>query len=184
MGEIQQIKDGLKREDGIKDLGKTKFILGIQVHCHSNGGIFLTPARVPWELLLRLGNSDPNDPNAAKLAACRCSRGPRPYPCLPLTLPPSRQFPRVRHAWDAPQPVLRCERSGPPRRAAGQLALGCGHPRPGVYPKGMLDFHLLQPLSGLAQGSGKSVRLPLATIEAPMPSCAARSSTIALGTSA
>mgnify|MGYP002718862977 CR=1 FL=1 len=36
LDEIQRIKDGLKREYGIKDLGEAKFILGIQVHRRSD----------------------------------------------------------------------------------------------------------------------------------------------------
>lgn len=58
LDEIQRIKDGLKREYGIKDLGEAKFILGIQVHRRSNGGIFLSQRAYLEDVLLRLGYAD------------------------------------------------------------------------------------------------------------------------------
>ncbi|GAA5970924.1 hypothetical protein JCM8115_005499 [Rhodotorula mucilaginosa] len=58
LDEIQRIKDGLKRQYGIKDLGEAKFILGIQVHRRSNGGIFLSQRAYLEDVLLRLGYAD------------------------------------------------------------------------------------------------------------------------------
>ncbi|TKA53432.1 hypothetical protein B0A53_04422 [Rhodotorula sp. CCFEE 5036] len=58
LDEIQRIKDGLKREYGIKDLGEAKFILGIQVHRRLNGGIFLSQRAYLEDVLLRLGYAD------------------------------------------------------------------------------------------------------------------------------
>ncbi|GAA5887223.1 hypothetical protein JCM3774_005659, partial [Rhodotorula dairenensis] len=58
LDEIQRVKDGLKREYGIKDLGKAKFILGIQVHRRENGGIFLSQRAYLEDVLLRLGHAD------------------------------------------------------------------------------------------------------------------------------
>ncbi|GAA5863711.1 hypothetical protein JCM3774_001222 [Rhodotorula dairenensis] len=44
LDKVQRIKDGLKRGYGVKGLGEAKFILGagIQVHCRSNGQLFLS----------------------------------------------------------------------------------------------------------------------------------------------
>ncbi|GAA5883820.1 hypothetical protein JCM3774_005812 [Rhodotorula dairenensis] len=58
LDEIQWIKDGLKRRYGIKDLGEAKFILGIQVHRRSNGGLFLYQRAYLEDVLLRLGYAD------------------------------------------------------------------------------------------------------------------------------
>ena len=58
LAEIQRVKDGLKREYGIKDLGEAKFILGIQVHRRENGGIFLSQRAYLEDVLLRLGHAD------------------------------------------------------------------------------------------------------------------------------
>ncbi|GAA5871005.1 hypothetical protein JCM3774_003501 [Rhodotorula dairenensis] len=55
---IYRIKDGLKREYGIKDLGEAKSILGIQVHRRSNGGLFLSQRAYLEDVLLRLGYAD------------------------------------------------------------------------------------------------------------------------------
>ncbi|GAA5983671.1 hypothetical protein JCM10908_000376 [Rhodotorula pacifica] len=40
LDKLQRMKNGLRRKYGIKDLGKAKFILCIQGHCHADGGIF------------------------------------------------------------------------------------------------------------------------------------------------
>jgi hypothetical protein len=58
LNEILRIKDGLKREYGIKDLGEAKFILGIQVHRRSHGGTFLSQGAYLEDVLLRLGYAD------------------------------------------------------------------------------------------------------------------------------
>ncbi|GAA5880109.1 hypothetical protein JCM3774_004151, partial [Rhodotorula dairenensis] len=55
LDEIQRIKDGLKCEYGIKDLGEAKFILGIQVHHRSNGGLFLSQRAYLKDVLPCLG---------------------------------------------------------------------------------------------------------------------------------
>ena len=55
---IQRIKDGLERKYGIKDFGKARFNLGIQVHCLSNGRIFLPQRAYLEDVLLRLGYAD------------------------------------------------------------------------------------------------------------------------------
>ncbi|GAA5913711.1 hypothetical protein JCM6882_002323 [Rhodosporidiobolus microsporus] len=57
LDEIARVKGGPKAEYGIKDLGDAKFILGIQVHRRSNGGIFLSQCAYLDDVLLRLGQA-------------------------------------------------------------------------------------------------------------------------------
>ncbi|GAA6003269.1 hypothetical protein JCM5350_008022, partial [Sporobolomyces pararoseus] len=56
--EIDRVKDGLREEYGIKDLGDAEFILGIQIHRRSDGSIFLSQKAYLEDVLQRLGHSD------------------------------------------------------------------------------------------------------------------------------
>ncbi|GAA5971756.1 hypothetical protein JCM3765_005605 [Sporobolomyces pararoseus] len=56
--EIDRVKEGLRKEYGIKDLGDAEFILGIQIHRRADGSIFLSQKAYLEDVLLRLGHSD------------------------------------------------------------------------------------------------------------------------------
>ncbi|GAA5976984.1 hypothetical protein JCM10908_005701 [Rhodotorula pacifica] len=58
LDKIQHVKDGLRRKYGIKDRGKAKCILGIQIHRCANGGIFLSQCAHLEDVLLRLGYAE------------------------------------------------------------------------------------------------------------------------------
>ncbi|GAA5857408.1 hypothetical protein JCM9279_001791 [Rhodotorula babjevae] len=55
--EITRVKDGLKDEYGIKDLGEAKFILGIQIHRRADGLVFLSQRAYVEDVLARLDQS-------------------------------------------------------------------------------------------------------------------------------
>ncbi|GAA5825924.1 hypothetical protein JCM3770_000127 [Rhodotorula araucariae] len=59
-------------EYGIKDLGEACFILGIQIHCRADGGVFLSQQAYLEDVLLRLGQAWPG---------CRTA----PTPMIPLS---------------------------------------------------------------------------------------------------
>ncbi|GAA6056497.1 hypothetical protein JCM3770_007031, partial [Rhodotorula araucariae] len=69
LDQITQVNTGLKEEYGIKDLGQTRFILGIQVHRRANGGVFLSQRAYLEDVLLCLSQ-----------AGCRTA----PTPMIPL----------------------------------------------------------------------------------------------------
>ncbi|GAA5826467.1 hypothetical protein JCM3770_003626 [Rhodotorula araucariae] len=70
LDEITRIKTGLNEVYKIKDLGKARFILGIQIHRPTDSGVFLSQCAYLEDVLLRLSQ-----------AGCRTA----PIPMIPLS---------------------------------------------------------------------------------------------------
>ena len=53
LGNIEEVKQGLKREFKMKDLGETRFLLGIEIRRHDNGDVFFVQERYARDVVKR-----------------------------------------------------------------------------------------------------------------------------------